>query len=72
MADKASTKKAAPKKAETKELSLVEQIAAKRADLLAARKSLAAGELVNPRVIASYRKDVARLLTQRNAQKGGK
>lgn len=72
MADKVSTKKAAPKKAETKELSLVEQIAAKRADLLAARKSLAAGELVNPRVIASYRKDVARLLTQRNAQEGGK
>ena len=72
MADKASTKKAAPKKAETKELSLVEQIAAKRADLLAARKSLAAGELVNPRVIASYRKEVARLLTALNAQEGGK
>lgn len=72
MADKASTKKAAPKKAETKELSLVEQIAVKRADLLAARKSLAAGELVNPRVIASYRKEVARLLTALNAQEGGK
>ena len=72
MADVKATKKAAPKKAETKELSLGEQLAAKRADLLEARKSLAAGELVNPRVISSYRKDIARLLTKINAQEGGK
>lgn len=72
MAAEKTTKKAAPKKAEVKELSLSEQLAAKRADLLEARKSLAAGELVNPRVISSYRKDIARLLTKINAQEGGK
>ena len=67
MAEK-STKKAAPKA----ELSAAEQLAAKRADLLEARKSLASGELVNPRVIRSYRKDIARLLTNINAQKEAK
>lgn len=67
MAEK-STKKAAPKA----ELSATEQLAAKRADLLEARKSLASGELVNPRVIRSYRKDIARLLTNINAQKEAK
>ena len=55
MAAEKTTKKAAPKKAETKELSLNEQLAAKRSDLLEARKSLAGGELVNPQVIESYR-----------------
>lgn len=68
MADAKTTKKAAP----AKELSLAEQVAAKRADLLAAKKSHAAGELVNPRVITGYRKDIARLLTQVNAQKEAK
>lgn len=72
MADVKATKKAAPKKAEKVELSLGEQLAAKRIELLEARKSLAAGELVNPRVIASYRKEIARLLTKINAQEGGK
>lgn len=71
MAEK-STKKAAPKKAEVVELTLAEQLVAKRTDLLDARKSLAAGELVNPQVIAAYRKDIARLLTKINAQEGGK
>ncbi len=71
MAEK-STKKAAPKKAEIVELTVAEQLAAKRTDLLEARKSLAAGELVNPQVISEYRKDIARLLTKINAQEGGK
>ncbi len=70
MAEKSTTKaKATTPKAE---VSVVEQLAAKRNDLLEARKSLAAGELVNPRVIASYRKDIARLLTTINAQKEAK
>lgn len=67
MAEK-STKKAAPKA----ELSLAEQLAAKRADLMEAKKSLVNGELVNPRVIGAYRKDIARLLTKINAQKEAK
>jgi len=65
MAD-TTTKKAAPKK----ELGLKEQLAAKQADLLAAKKSHAAGELVNPRVLGAYRKDIARLLTAINAKEG--
>lgn len=72
MADVKATKKAAPKKAEVVELTLEQQLAAKRTDLLEARKSLAAGELVNPQVIKNYRRDIARLLTQINAQEGGK
>lgn len=71
MAEK-TTKKAAPKKAEVVELSLNEQLAAKRADLVEAKKSLAAGELVNPQVIKGYRKEIARLLTKINAEEGGK
>lgn len=67
MAEK-TTKKAAPAKEATIESMLNE----KRADLLDARKSHAAGELVNPRVITSLKKDIARLLTKRNAQKEAK
>lgn len=67
MAEK-STTKAAPKA----ELTNGQQLAAKRADLLEARKSHAAGELVNPRVIGTLRKDIARLLTIINAQKEAK
>lgn len=70
MAEKATTK--APIKAEVTEKSLVEQLAAKRVDLHEAKKSLAAGELVNPRVISALRKDIARLLTNINAQKEAK
>ncbi len=69
MAEKTTKTKAATPKAE---VSTVDQLAAKRNDLLEARKSLAAGELVNPRVIGSYRKDIARLLTTINAQKEAK
>ena len=67
MAEK-STKKAAPKA----ELTLEQQLAAKRADLVEARKSHAGGEVVNPRVIGTLRKDIARLLTTINAQKEAK
>lgn len=49
--------------------SYVDQLAGKRADLLEARKSLRGGELVNPRMISQYRKDIARLLTKINADK---
>lgn len=42
---------------------LVEQLAAKRKDLLDAKRGNAAGELTNPRVIGSTRKEIARLLT---------
>jgi len=75
MAAEKTTKKATPakktvKKAETvSEKSLQDQLADKRTDLLEARKSLRGGELVNPRVIPSYRKDIARLLTAINAEK---
>ena len=62
----AKTTKAAPKK----ELTPAEQLVAKRNDLLEARKSHAAGELVNPRVITTLRKDIARLLTTINAKEG--
>ena len=68
MADKATTKKA-PKKAEVTEASLIDQLASKRIELREANKSLAAGELVNPRVVSVIRKDVARILTKINAEK---
>ena len=42
------------------------ELQSKRNDLLEARKSHAAGELVNPKVLRVYRKEIARLLTQIN------
>jgi ribosomal protein L29 len=42
------------------------EVVTKRADLLEAKRSLAAGELANPRVLGTYRKDIARLLTEIN------
>lgn len=71
MVDK-TTKKAPVKKTAESEKSTEQQLVDTRNDLLEARKSLAAGELVNPRVITSYRKDVARLMTKINANKEGK
>lgn len=65
---KAPAKKAAPKK----DMSLEEQLVATRADLWAARKNHASGELVNPRVLARYRKDIARIMTKLNAKKEAK
>lgn len=68
-AKKSAAKKAAPKKTEQK--STQQLLADTRADLLAAKKSHAAGELVNPRVLGKYRKDIARLMTKVNAEKKG-
>ena len=42
------------------------ELETKRADLLEARRSHAAGELVNPKVLRVYRKEIARLLRQIN------
>lgn len=59
MADKKTTKAEATR-------DLQAELKAKRQDLLEAKKSNAAGELVNPQVINTYRKDIARLLTEIN------
>lgn len=67
MAEKKTTVKKTAVKAV--ELSLEEQLVAKRADLLEFRKSNRAGELVNPRAITAVRKEIARLLTSINAAK---
>ena len=65
MADKKTTKKTAAKKAD--EVKTIDQLrtdlAAKLQDQLDAKKSHAAGELVNPRVLTSLRKEIARLHT---------
>ncbi|NCU30461.1 50S ribosomal protein L29 [Candidatus Saccharibacteria bacterium] len=42
---------------------LTDQLLAVRNNLSDARRSLVAGELVNPRVINSYKKEIARLKT---------
>lgn len=60
MADKKTTKKA-------EEVKTIEQLrtdlATKQADLLTARRGHAAGELANPRVLTSTKKEIARLHT---------
>ena len=56
--------KKVPKATEVKtEEQLNEELAAKRSDLLNARRGHAAGELANPRVLTSTKKEIARLLT---------
>ena len=45
---------------------LKKELAEKRNDLLQAKRSHAAGELVNPKALRSLRKDIARQLTQIN------
>ena len=45
---------------------LKKEVAEKRNDLLQAKRSHAAGELVNPKALCALRKDLARLLTQIN------
>lgn len=49
---------------------LRKELETKRNDLIEARRSNAAGELVNPRAITAYRKEIARILTQINERKG--
>lgn len=57
----------ADKKAKATEVKTLEQLrtelAAKQADLLEARRGHAAGELANPRVLTSTKKEIARFLT---------
>ena len=65
MADKKTTVKSTAKQAvEVKTIDqLQEDLAAKQNDLLQARRGHAAGELANPRVITTTRKEIARLHT---------
>ncbi|QHU93844.1 50S ribosomal protein L29 [Candidatus Saccharibacteria bacterium oral taxon 488] len=63
MADAKKTAKAAVVKTVD---DLKKELAEKRNDLLQAKRSHAAGELVNPKALRSLRKDIARLLTQLN------
>ena len=58
MADKKTTKQTVPTLEE-----LATQLATKQTDLHEAKRSHAAGELVNPRVITQTRKEIARLKT---------
>ena len=51
---------------------LKKELAEKRNDLLRAKRSHAAGELVNPKALRSLRKEIARLLTQINNTKESK
>ncbi len=51
---------------------LMKELAEKRNDLLQAKRSHAAGELVNPKALRSLRKEIARLLTQINNTKESK
>ena len=51
---------------------LKKELVEKRNDLLQAKRSHAAGELVNPKALRSLRKEIARLLTQINNTKESK
>jgi ribosomal protein L29 len=60
----ADTKKTTKKAEEVKTIEqLRTDLAAKQADLLEARRGHAAGELANPRVLTSTKKEIARLHT---------
>lgn len=63
--------KATPKKEAivTSITDLEQQLTTKQQDLAQAKRSHKAGELVNPRVLSTTRKDIARLMTQINALK---
>ena len=67
MADKTTTKKVNKKATKTIEVKTLEQLLADlttaQNDLHESRKSHAAGELVNPRVITLKKKEIARLKT---------
>ena len=63
-------KKAAKEAVTIKSIEELEQeLRAKRNDLLEVKRANKAGELVNPRAITAYRKDIARLMTQINERK---
>ncbi len=61
----AAKKATSPKKGvEVKSLAeLQKELAVKQEDLLTSKKSHRSGELVNPRVLGTLRKEIARLLT---------
>ena len=67
---KATDKKPA-KKAETVKTpaEIRKELDAKRHDLTESRRSHRSGELVNPRILRSTRKEIARLMTKLNATK---
>ncbi|HET7630149.1 MAG TPA: 50S ribosomal protein L29 [Candidatus Saccharimonadales bacterium] len=58
--------KQATTKPEQTSKQLQEQLAKLKVELLEAKQSLAAGELVNPRVVTKTRKDIARVMTKLN------
>lgn len=70
----AKTKKVSKKATEVKTVEqLQKDLTAKLADMLAAKRSHAAGELVNHRVLTTTRKEIARLHTAvRAAELAGK
>ncbi len=59
------------KKAEKVQTSadIEKELKAKQADMLMALQSHKAGELTNPRVLKTHRRDIARLMTALNAKK---
>ncbi len=64
MAEAKKAVKKTVKATEVKSLAdLQKDLAAKQADLLQSRKSHRAGELVNPRILSTTRKEIARLHT---------
>lgn len=68
-AKKSKTTKVTKKAVEVKSLEqLRTDLAAKQQDMLDSRKSHRAGELVNPRVLGTLRKEIARLLTAIRAE----
>lgn len=67
MADSKTTKNAAAVEAPSLE-QLRKDLEAKQQDLLEAKRSNAAGELVNPRVITKTRKEIARISTAIRSQ----
>lgn len=67
MADKQS-KKAKDAKTVKSLDELKTELATKRKDLVEAKRSNAAGELVNPNILQEHRKSIARLLTEINAK----
>lgn len=65
----ATSKKTTVKNAETVKTTaeLRDDLATKRADLLAAKQSHSAGELTNPRVLRALRREIASIMTALNA-----
>lgn len=69
MAETKKTTKVTKKAVEVKSLDkLREELVAKQQDMLTSRKSHRSGELVNPRVLGTLRKEIARLHTAIRAE----